>query len=271
MPQNEYQELVNRNLGLLTESQQETLRKAVAAVFGLGGLGGVIAEILTRSGIGGFKIVDRDKFEPTNLNRQIFSFRDTLGRLKTDVSEEFLKKINPGIRIEKFTEVSNANIDKILQGVNIALLAIDSAEPCIIISRACRKLGIPLVEGWAIPFGNVRVFTKDTPSLEEVYHLPTLSKDINSFSQEDIQKLKLHMLETLKRIDGIKGFYPPLAIERILKGEITSFAPLVWLTAVLMSLEAIKILLNWGKVSLSPNFSLYNPFSQQIPKTGVKR
>jgi len=262
----EYMELINRNIGLLTQGQQETLRKSCVAVFGLGGTGGVMAEIFSRSGIGGLKIVDKDKFEPTNLNRQIFSFRDTLGRLKTDVSEEFLKRINPEIRIEKFTQVNAENIGQILQSVNIAVLAIDSLEPCIVISRACRKLGIPLVEGWAIPFGNVRVFTKDTPSLEEVYHLPTLSKEINSISAQDFTQLKLHMLETLKRIDGIEDFYPPLAIERILKGEIPSFAPLVWLTAVLMSLEGIKILLKWGEVSLSPNFSLYNPFIHKIPE-----
>lgn len=261
-----YKNMINRNIGLLTESQQETLKNTTIALFGLGGLGGVIGEIFVRSGVGSLKIVDHDKFDPTNLNRQIYSFQDTIGRLKTDVTEEFLKKINPEVKIEKFIEVTTKNINQILKNASVAVLAIDSAKPCLIISRATRKLGIPLVEGWAIPYGNVRVLTKDSPSLEEAYKLPTIGKDIDAISDEDLKNLKLSMLASLKKIEGVEEFYPPAAIEKIAKGQIPSFAPLVWLTAVLMALETLKIILNWGKISVSPLFSLYNPFKNTIPK-----
>jgi molybdopterin/thiamine biosynthesis adenylyltransferase len=260
-----YGELINRNIGLIDEAQQEVLKNSTIALFGLGGLGGVIAEIFARSGVGALKIVDYDKFEPTNLNRQIFAFRDTLGRYKTDVSEEFLKKINPEIKIEKFNEVNAQNVDQILKKSKVVVLAIDSAKPCIIISRAARKSGIPLVEAWAIPFANVRVITKDTPSLEEAYGLPTAGKDIDAITDEEFKNLKLHMLASLRKIKGVEEFYPPMAVERIMKGQIPSFAPLVWLTAVFMSLEAIKIILNLGKIARAPRFSLYDPFNQNIP------
>jgi len=115
----------------------------------------------------------------------------------------------------------------------------------------------------------VRVFTKDTPSLEEVYQLPTTGKKISSFSDEDFRRLTLYMLEKLKKIKGIESFYPPYAIEKIKKGKIPSFAPLVWLTAVLMSLEVIKLLLKWGKIPFSPYFALYNPFNHSIPEQEV--
>jgi molybdopterin-synthase adenylyltransferase len=264
-----YSNMVNRNIGLLTEGQQECLRKASVALFGLGGLGGVIAEIFARSGVGSIKIVDYDKFEPTNLNRQIFAFQETLGRWKTDVTEEFLKKINPELKIEKFNKVDVDNIDEILKNTSIAVLAIDSAKPCVIISRAAKKCGIPLVEGWAIPFGNSRVFTKDSPTLEEVYNLPTKGRAISDISEEEFKELKIYMLAELKKIKGVEDFYPPLAIERIKKGQIPSFAPVVWLTAVLMAFETLKILLQWGKPPLSPHFSLYNPFDNSIPKQEV--
>lgn len=269
MRSEKYKELIDRNIGLINESQQATLKNSTVAVFGLGGLGGVISEILCRSGIGSLKIIDNDRFEPTNLNRQIFCFRDTLRKPKTTVTEKFLKRINPEIKIEKFTEITQDNVRQILKNAAVAVLAIDSAKPCIIISRAARELGIPLVEGWALPLGNVRVLTKNTPSLEEIYNLSTQHKDIDSIPQEEFANLKISMLQSLKKIEGIEEFYPPYAIERIKNGQIPSFAPLVWLTAVLMSLETLKVILNWGKISTAPRFSLYNPFDNTIPKQEV--
>lgn len=267
MNDKQYEELTDRNLGFISKEQQELLRNSCFAVFGLGGLGGVISEILARTGIGHLKIIDYDKFDPTNLNRQVYCFRDTIGRMKTDVTEEFLKRINPGLKIEKFTEVNTKNINEILQGVTIGLLAIDNLKPCLIISRACRQLDIPLVEGWALPYANVRVFTKDTPTLEETYQMPTIGRDISDgIPEEEYEALKLHMMTTLKKVEGIEKYYSPLAIERIMKNTIPSFAPVVWLNGAIMSLEAIKVLLKWGKISLSPHFSLYNPFYNTIPK-----
>lgn len=256
----DYDILINRNIGLISRAQQDVLKNSCVVVFGLGGLGGIIAEILARAGVGRLKILDHDVFDATNLNRQVFCFTDTIGRLKTDVTEEFLKKINPGIVIEKFNDLTTENISRIINSSQAAVLAIDTLKPCLVISRQAKIAGIPLIEGWAIPFGNVRVFTKDTPSLEETYHLPTAGRDLKDISEQEYQQLGFHMLQELKKIPGLEAFYPPEAVERILKGEIPSFAPLVWLTAVLMSLEAIKVLLNWGKITYAPDFALYNPF-----------
>jgi molybdopterin-synthase adenylyltransferase len=264
-----YRLMTDRNIGLLTEDQQGLLKNATVALFGLGGLGGVIGEILVRSGVGAITIVDNDKFEPTNLNRQVFAFQETIGRWKTDATEDFFRKISQEITIEKYKEITTSNVEAILEKAQVAVLAIDTIEPCVIISRAARKLGIPLVEGWAIPYGNTRVFTKDTPTLEEVYGLPTLGKELNAITKEDYDKIRLMMLESLTKIEGVERFYPPLALARIARGETPSFAPIVWLTAVLMALETIKILLQWGSILPAPLFALYNPFDNTIPKQEV--
>ncbi len=266
---NNYQQMIERNIGLLSIEEQETLRNLCVAVFGLGGLGGVIIEILVRAGIISFKIVDDDKFEVSNLNRQIYAFLNTINKNKIDVTEEFSKNINPEVKIEKYQSVSEKNIKDILNKVNIAVLALDSIKPIIIISRTCAKLNIPLIEGWALPFGNVRVFTNQTPSLEEVYNLPTKGREISSITEEEFKQLKNYMLSTLKEIKGIEEFYGPLAIQKIMEGRIPSFAPMVWLNAVIMSIEVIKIALGWGKISFAPNFSLYDPFNHKIPNKEV--
>jgi len=92
------------------------------------------------------------------------------------VTEEFLKKINPRVKTEKYLEVTEDNVDVFLKGVDAIALTVDAIIPCLIVSRAARRLGIPLVEGWGVAFGNVRVFTQSTPSLEEAYRFPTIGR-----------------------------------------------------------------------------------------------
>jgi molybdopterin/thiamine biosynthesis adenylyltransferase len=262
----EYHQLTERNIGLLDEKEQQQIKESHVAVFGMGGLGGVISEILVRAGVGSLTIVDRDVFEPSNLNRQAFAFTDTIGQRKIDVAENFLHRINSGLILHKESMVDESNIRELMKDVNIAVLALDDIIPCILISRFAHAHNIPVVEGWAIPFGNVRVFTAETPTLEEVYKMPTIGKDISTLTGKEKQTLNLQMLYALQSIEGIEEYYSEAALEHINQGRITSFAPMVWLTAVLMAGEALKIILNKGNIALSPLFNLYDPFKNRIPK-----
>ena len=262
-----YTKAVNRNLGLLSEDQQEKLRNSCIAVCGLGGLGGPISEMLCRLGIGSYKLLDHGTFEATNLNRQIFCFTDTDGRLKTDVTDEYLRKINPEITTEKYTEVSEGNIDAILAGVDVVALSIDSIIPCLIISRAARRLGIPVVEGWAGVFANARVFTGETPTLEEVYKLPTIGREISSISPAEALELGMLSLQTVaQQIPAIGEYYKPSDWQRLAeKNEGTNLCPLVWMTCSLMANETMKVILDWGRLALAPEFAVYDPFGLTIP------
>jgi molybdopterin/thiamine biosynthesis adenylyltransferase len=262
----DYHQFTDRNIGLLNEKEQQQIKESHMAVFGMGGLGGVIAEILVRTGLGSLTIVDKDVFESSNLNRQVFAFTDTIGQRKIDVAEDYLLRINPGLILHKESIVDSTNITYLLKGVSIALLAIDDIVPCVIISRCARAHDIPVIEGWAIPYGNVRVFTAKTPTLEEVYKMPTAGKDISTLSLEERQKLNLRMLYELQSLEGIGEYYSEGALQRINQGRITSFAPMVWLTAVLMAGEAMKIILHKGNIALAPYFNLYDPFKNRIPK-----
>ena len=74
------------------------------AIFGLGGVGGFATETLARSGIGKLTIVDFDKVDITNINRQIIADNNSIGKYKTEVFEERLKRINRDIEINKITK-----------------------------------------------------------------------------------------------------------------------------------------------------------------------
>ncbi|RNC73133.1 MAG: hypothetical protein ED859_00035 [Desulfuromonadales bacterium] len=261
-----YGNLVDRNIGLLTEEQQERLRTSKVAVFGMGGIGGTAFEVLVRCGIGTFSIVDKDTFEPTNMNRQIFAYPHTMGRMKIDVAAEWAKQINPDIRVGTFERVGEDNIAEIIRDADVIVQGIDQLKPCIIASRKAREMGIPLVEGWAIPYGNVRTFTAQTPTLEEAYGLPTIGRDVSAITDEEFTKLGIELLLGLGKIEGVADFYNEGARKRIAAGRLTSFAPMVWLTSVLMAMETVKVLLNWGEIAFGPNFTLYDPFKHRIPR-----
>lgn len=261
-----YAEMVDRNIGLITAEQQEALRRSTVAVFGAGGIGGTAFEVLVRAGIGRFSIVDCDVFEATNLNRQVFAFRHTLGRRKIDVAAEFAAAINPDVKVARFDRVDEDNIGDILLGADAAVLGIDKVGPCIIASRACRERGIAMVEGWAIPYANVRVYTAQTPTLEEVYRLPTQKRKVADLSEQELSQLGLQVFDMLGRIEGVPTYYSKETVDLIRQGRLTSFAPTVWLTAVAMALEAVKVLLSWGQIALAPSWSLYDPFLHRIPQ-----
>lgn len=260
-----YKEFTGRNIGLLTEEQQESLRNSTIAVFGMGGVGSPAFEVLVRAGIGRFKIVDKDEYDASNMNRQIFAFTDTIGKTKVDVAEEFAGKINPDIHVDCYTEVNQENIETILAGVDVIVLAIDELRPCLIISRAARKMDIPLAEGWALPYGNVRVISSETPELEDAYGLATKGKAIDEFTDEQLAQMNVELLFGLGKIEGITDFYSDEAIEKIAQGHITSFAPMAWLTAVLLANEALKVILGMGRLAKGPKFTLYDPFDHRIP------
>ncbi len=264
----DYREMVNRNIGFITAEQQERLRTCKAAVFGMGGIGGSAFEVLVRCGIGHFSIVDRDTFEASNMNRQVFACRHTLGKRKIDVAAERAETINADVRIEKFDHVDEDNIADILDAADVAVMGIDTLAPCIIASRKCREMNIPLVEGWAMPYANVRVFTRDTPTLEQAYGLPTQGRAVSDISEDEFRQLGLQVMLGLGRIEGVRDYYSDEVVENIRRGHIVSFAPVAWLNAVLLALETIKVLLNWGKIALAPDFALYDPFQHRVPASG---
>ena len=80
----------------------EKLYGARVAVFGIGGVGGYTVEALARSGIGTLDIIDDDRVCLTNVNRQIFATRKTVGQYKVDVAESRILEINPNAVVNKY-------------------------------------------------------------------------------------------------------------------------------------------------------------------------
>ena len=87
---------------LLGQDGMERLYNACVAVFGIGGVGGYTVEALVRSGVGTLDLIDDDRVCLTNVNRQIFATRKTVGQYKVDVAEERIKEINPNAVVHTY-------------------------------------------------------------------------------------------------------------------------------------------------------------------------
>ena len=87
---------------LLGQDGMERLYNACVAVFGIGGVGGYTVEALVRSGVGTLDLIDDDRVCLTNVNRQIFATRKTVGQYKADVAEERIKEINPNAVVHTY-------------------------------------------------------------------------------------------------------------------------------------------------------------------------
>lgn len=87
---------------LLGEKAMEKLAAARVAVFGIGGVGGYAVEALIRSGVGAVDLIDDDKVCMTNINRQLYATRKTIGQYKVDVAAERIAEINPNAKVRAY-------------------------------------------------------------------------------------------------------------------------------------------------------------------------
>ena len=142
------EEFKSRTAALLGEAAIERLAAARVAVLGLGGVGGACAEALARAGAGTLILMDPERFEPSNLNRQIFATRATLGLPKVQAAGERLLSINPELKLillECF--YASDTCDQLFStGPELVLDAIDTVRSKLDLAEACRSREIPLLQ-----------------------------------------------------------------------------------------------------------------------------
>ena len=107
---------------------KKKLQNSTVGIAGLGGLGSNAAVALTRAGLGKLVLVDFDKVEKSNLDRQYY-FTDQIGKLKTEAIAENIKKINPDVLVETHNiKLTKSSMDVFFKDVDVIIEALDNAE-----------------------------------------------------------------------------------------------------------------------------------------------
>ena len=137
----------SRTAMLLGEDGVEKLRRAHVILFGVGGVGGYVAEALARAGVGALTLVDDDRVAESNLNRQIIALTTTLGRPKTAVAAERVRAINPACRVvEKQLFYTPETADQVpLDGADYVVDAVDTVTAKILLIEIATATGTPVI------------------------------------------------------------------------------------------------------------------------------
>lgn len=201
-------------MNMLSPEENASLSNFKVCVIGCGGLGGYIIEMLARLGIGYLTVVDGDVFEETNLNRQILSDMNSLGKPKAIVARDRINIVNPLIKVKVINGMlTEENCTEILQGHDVVVDALDSIDARLLLQRQAEALNIPLVHGaiagWygqvttILPGDrtlNILYKEKDTKGLEEELGNPSFTPAlIASIQVSEVLKILINRGELLRK------------------------------------------------------------------------
>ena len=135
-----------RSLPLIGEDGLARLAACRVTVVGLGGVGGYVVEVLARSGVGALTLIDGDKVEESNLNRQIAALSKDIGRYKAEVLAERVEQINAHCKVNAVCEMlTESNCAALVDGSSYVADAIDSLAAKAALAVYCTGKGLPIV------------------------------------------------------------------------------------------------------------------------------
>lgn len=164
-----------KNIGTIGEVAQAKMGITTVAVVGLGGIGGFLIEGLSRLGVKKIIGVDMDSFEESNLNRQILSNINNIGKYKVFEAEKRVKEINHNVYFEPIKEKAYAeNLDAFLYEAQFIFDATDNYDIRKSLSKFAQKNNKILIHGGCAGwYGQVTIITPETPPFEKLIKSPS--------------------------------------------------------------------------------------------------
>ena len=163
-----------RNMKTFSPEDQANLLKSKVSIVGLGGLGGTVSEILARTGIGTLNLIDGDRFEASNLNRQFLSTYETMGQYKTEAAVKRIKEINASITVRRYDEyLDDKNSDALIRRSDVVVDCLDNITTRFILENASKKAGSPLVSAAVAGLsGHITTIFPEDQGLKLIYGRP---------------------------------------------------------------------------------------------------
>jgi len=241
--------MLERTSKFFSPNDINKVTESTFAICGMGGVGSVTVELFARMAIKRFKLLDKDKYEYSNLNRQLFAKHDTIGLWKTDVAAQRINEINPFIdSIETFNvRINNQNVKEFISGSDIVIQTGDSPS-CRIILEEAKKQRVPLVSGYCYPTGAyAQVFdfrNRECDSFVDRFYdkFKWKTKKLTEMGPEELDEVDKQLM------------HPPAATI----GFVTN------MTGILIGMEALKLLTGRGKVCHYPKRIDFNAFDLKL-------
>ncbi len=260
----DYDAAFSRNLGWVTEAEQQQLRQKCIAIAGLGGVGGSHLLTLTRLGIGKFKLADFDTFDIPNFNRQAGAMMSTVGQPKAEVLARMAKDINPELKITSYPGgVDKSNLDAFLDGVDLYVDSLDffAFEARRNMFAACAAKGIPAITAAPLGMGTAMlIFMPGGMTFEEYFRLDG--------HDEFEQGIRFLLGLAPARLHNAYLVDPSRIDLENRKGPSTGMA--CQLCAGVAATNALKILLKRGDIVVAPYGLHFDAYSNKLTQTCLR-
>lgn len=258
----DYNNAFSRNIGWVTEQEQQLLKQKRVALAGAGGVGSEHIVTLARLGITKFNISDFDEYEVHNFNRQAGAFMSTINRPKSEVMAEVIHDINPEADIRNFSEgINESNVDEFLKDVDIYVDSLDffALKARKLVYQKCFEKNIPLVTAAPIGMGVALLcFMPGSMNFEEYFRFNDCKSE-----QEQLVKFLIGVSPSLMQ----KTYLVDPSSSDFVAQKAPSLPMGVKLCGGLAGTYVLKILLNRGDVLTAPWGLHFDGYRNKMKKT----
>ncbi len=265
-----YEEYFERNYGVFTAEEQKRIRDAKVVIVGTGGVGGVLAVVLARSGVEHFVLYEHDTYSPSNMNRQIGCFTDTLGMSKAEVIKDMILKINPAAQIElELRAIVEDEMDEVILQGDVFVPAADDWPLSMNLLGRAKELGKPAILAYPVgALGRVSTFLPHSPYASECLVIPKglpyaeLKKFMDN--PDNRRTLQYYCTEGGWNDEWFEGFCQGTKPH-------AQLCSIVWITSTLAAQEIIKLVSGRFKPVVAPRYWRITPNGAQIARFSVAR
>jgi len=186
---------------------QEKLLSSKVLIVGAGGLGAPAALYLAAAGVGTIGIIDSDKVDLTNLQRQIIHHTDDVGVEKTTSAKNKMRAINPDITVKTYqTRVTAENISEIIRGYDFVIDGTDNFPAKFLVNDACYFEKVPFSHAGILTFDGqlITVIPGETTCYRCIFHSPPPEGVVPSCSQAGVLGVLAGVIGSLQAAEAIK-------------------------------------------------------------------
>jgi hypothetical protein len=265
-----YEEYFERNYGVFSHEEQERIRRARVVIIGTGGIGGIVAVALARSGLEHFVLYEHDTYQPANMNRQINCYTDTLGVNKAVSISESLVKINPDVDIRLCDRALRPDeIETAIRQGDVICPAADDWALSIVTLDTAKDMGVPAI--LAYPVGaltRVSTFLPESPYASECLVMPyrMAYPELSAFMEDPDNRQILLYYQTV-------GAWSQEWFDGWCEGALphAQLCTPVWITGALAAMEILKVISGKWEPVVAPRYWHVTPTGARIAKFGLAR